>query len=196
MFIRDLYGDIINTDFIRAYSVDESEWEKQKQLYIVAEMDNGNMVRLFSVDVDECSVARGMFMRMLKILNSGRGPISMYQLYREVKSYSREITLGERTVNGEVVQTETTEFVSANILEAECATTGYCGGDSGHGGRTYIRLKNLGGTDIKYRINGSGTCEEELEIMLGGDTELSTIIEAFRWIADTLERQAKERSHE
>ena len=79
---------------------------------------------------------------------------------------------------------ETECFNSANILEATVATNGYQGGDSGHGSRTYLCLKDLAGTDIDARVS-----ERKIEIMLGGDTELETFIDALRWAADTLEKK-------
>lgn len=77
-------------------------------------------------------------------------------------------------------------FSSANILEATVATNGYQGGDSGHGSRTYFCLEDLGGTDMDARVSDS-----KVEIMLGGDTELETFIEALRWAADRLEQMSK-----
>lgn len=77
---------------------------------------------------------------------------------------------------------KTEEFTSANILKATVATNGFQGGDSGHGSRTYFSLEDLGSTDMDVRVS---SCK--VEIMLGGDTELRTFIEALRWAADTLE---------
>lgn len=82
------------------------------------------------------------------------------------------------------------EFTSANILEAEVATTGYCGGDSGHGGRTYFKLKDLSSTDIDIRSSDDEYGCKSVEMMLGGDCELETFIESLRWAADTLEKMA------
>ncbi len=81
-----------------------------------------------------------------------------------------------------------TELVSCNILGVKVATNGYCGGDSGNGSRTYFRLEDLSSTDINLRLlnNNKG-----VEIILGGDTELETFIQALRWAADNLEEMAK-----
>lgn len=38
---------------------------------------------------------------------------------------------------------------SCNILEVEAGTTGYRGGDTGHGGRTYFRIQNAASTDME-----------------------------------------------
>lgn len=79
-------------------------------------------------------------------------------------------------------------FNSANILEVTACTTGFRGGDAGHGGRTIVRFKDLGGTCIKV----FPLCEEYgnggVEIVLGGDTELITMIDGLRFAADTLEK--------
>lgn len=80
-----------------------------------------------------------------------------------------------RIVNGYPVETETTEFINANILEVEAGTTGYRGGDTGHGGRTYLRIKDLGCTDMEVYFSE----EAGLEIELGGDCELETFIQAL-----------------
>lgn len=81
---------------------------------------------------------------------------------------------------------ESEEFVSANILRATVATNGYQGGDSGHGSRTYFSLEDLGSTDIDIRAERG-----KVEIMLGGDCELDTFIQALRWAADTLAGMVK-----
>lgn len=44
----------------------------------------------------------------------------------------------QRTLyDGTRITTYSREITSANVLEAEAGTTGYMGGDTGHGGRTY-----------------------------------------------------------
>lgn len=83
-----------------------------------------------------------------------------------------------------------TEIYSANILGVSVATTGYCGGDSGHGGRTYFSLEDLSSTDMSVRFTPDEMSNGKLEIMLGGDCELDSFIEALRWAADKLEELA------
>lgn len=76
-----------------------------------------------------------------------------------------------------------------NTLEVEAGTTGYCGGDSGHGCRTYIRIEDLAGTDIKVRKIESGReGNGGVEIVLGGDSELDTIILALKFILRVLKK--------
>jgi hypothetical protein len=66
-------------------------------------------------------------------------------------------------------------------------TNGYQGGDSGHGGRTYICLEDTGCTDIDARASVNSYDQTKVEMMLGGDSELDSVIEALRWAADKLE---------
>ena len=53
--------------------------------------------------------------------------------------------------DGTEITTYTRDVVSANILEVEAGTTGFMGGDTGHGGRTYFRIQDEGSTDMKMR---------------------------------------------
>ena len=50
------------------------------------------------------------------------------------------------------VETVVTEISSANIIRVEVGTTGYCGGDTGHGGRTYLSIENLASTDMNANV--------------------------------------------
>lgn len=93
--------------------------------------------------------------------------------------------------DGSTVQTFTREIESFNILEAEAGTTGYKGGDSGHGSRTYFRIKDLASTDIEVNKLGDNDCEG-FEVILGGDSELETIIRALKFITKVLEEEASE----
>lgn len=100
-----------------------------------------------------------------------------------------EIKKNERRLrDGTVIPTYSTEIVSANILEVEVGTTGYKGGDGGHGGRTYFRIHDLSSTDIRaWADYYSG-----FEVTLGGDSELDTMIEALKFIVDVLEKNKGE----
>ena len=70
--------------------------------------------------------------------------------------------------------------MSANIIGFEAGTTGYRGGDSGHGGRTVFRIFDYLSSDIRAITSSRG---DSLSVELGGDCELSTIIKALRAIA-------------
>ena len=93
--------------------------------------------------------------------------------------------------DGTRIRTYIRDVVSANILEVEAGTTGYRGGDSGHGGCTYFRIEDEAGTDIRvYQIGRYGS--EGLEVVLGGDCELETMIRALKFITKVLEEEAGE----
>lgn len=101
------------------------------------------------------------------------------------------ITEKERNVDGTTITTFSREIFNANVLEVEAGTNGYQGGDSGHGSRTYFRIENAGGTDIEARLIGPyGT--DGIEISLGGDSELETIITALKFLTKVLEDGAME----
>lgn len=92
--------------------------------------------------------------------------------------------------DGTEIATFSREVTSANVLEVEAGTTGYMGGDSGHGGRTYLRIADAGGTDMQVHHLGR-YADEGFELVLGGDCELTTVIEALKFAARALEEQAE-----
>jgi hypothetical protein len=88
-------------------------------------------------------------------------------------------------VDGTHIDTFKKEIVSANILEVEVGTTGYMGGDTGHGGRTFFRIKDLASTDMRLAFRDNGKYYKsrylnDLELIFGGDCELDTFCEALR----------------
>ena len=98
-----------------------------------------------------------------------------------------------REVGGKKVTTWEREVVNCNILEVEAGTNGYQGGDTGHGSRTYLRIKDQWGTDIHCKVTQDmfGGDAGEIEITLGGDTELETMKEALRWMLSILKAQSE-----
>ena len=99
--------------------------------------------------------------------------------------------LNYREVNGEIVPTVIEEINGANLLFVEVGTNGKKGGDSGYGCRTYIKIVDESGTDIKARsIDTEDRKNAGIEIMLGGDSELNTIIEALKFCTKILEQSA------
>lgn len=94
--------------------------------------------------------------------------------------------------DGTEITTYTRDVVSANILEVEAGTTGYMGGDTGHGGRTYFRIKDEGGTDIDIKPFMDRLGSEGFEVTLGGDCELETMIRALKFITKVLEDESGE----
>lgn len=113
-------------------------------------------------------------------------------IYQEMKDLmnSREAIYEEdRKIE---VPTKVSELVSANIVKVKAGTTGYRGGDSGHGGRTVFKLTNLGGTDMRVSINGSGYFgSDEVGIAFGGDCELDTFIQSLEFALQTLKEQIR-----
>lgn len=102
---------------------------------------------------------------------------------------------GVRDIEGKTISTKIKTICSANIIEVECGTNGYQGGDSGHGCRTYIRISDEGGTDISFKVSeniGNG----QIEIVLGGDTELMTICKALKFIRKTLKKQIRQQAED
>ena len=102
------------------------------------------------------------------------------------------ITEGTRRIGGIEISTYKREVVSTNILEVEAGTNGYQGGDGGHGSRTYFRIKDIASTEMDVRITRDKYGCEGLEVTLGGDCELETIITALKFITNVLEDGAKE----
>ena len=76
---------------------------------------------------------------------------------------------------------------SCNIIGFMAGTTGYRGGDSGHGGRTSFTIFDESSSDIQ-----AVTCRDgrALRVELGGDCELETIIKALKSIVMILEAGA------
>lgn len=83
---------------------------------------------------------------------------------------------------------ESKQIVGCNLIDVKVGTTGYCGGDGGHGGRTMIQLNDGGGTCWEFVKLHNEHGNDGIRIALEGDSELTTIIEAFRYAADTLEK--------
>ena len=96
-----------------------------------------------------------------------------------------EVKVKVKKIDGVPVEIFSRDIVSANILHVEAGSTGYCGGDSGHGGRTYFSITDESSTDIgvnlinDYDIKG-------FEVFLGGDCELDTTITALEFILTAL----------
>lgn len=89
--------------------------------------------------------------------------------------------------DGTKITTYTREVLGANDLEVEAGTNGYQGGDSSHGCRTYFRIQNAGSTDIEIRSIYGRPDAEGLEVILGGDSELETIVRALKFITKVFE---------
>ena len=94
--------------------------------------------------------------------------------------------------DGTTIKTFSKTITLANILEVEAGTNGYQGGDAGHGGRTYFRIEDLGGTDMQSHNYLKAYGCKGFEVVFGGDSELNTIIDALEFIVKTLKQSIAE----
>lgn len=89
-----------------------------------------------------------------------------------------------------------TEFWANNAFSIEAGTTGYQGGDSGHGGHAHMMLLNIGGSDVTVTPyltgNGHGRTYDGVAIDVGGDDEIMTLAQSLRFAADVIEYGCKE----
>ena len=93
-----------------------------------------------------------------------------------------QVVKSRKRIHDKIIPTYRTEIVSANVLEVEAGSTGYCGGDSGHEGKTYFRICDLASTDMHTKIiKDDHNSQIGFEVLLGGDTELDTIIDSLKF---------------
>lgn len=83
-----------------------------------------------------------------------------------------------------IIKVKEKEISCCNIIRVAAGTTGMMGGDTGHGGRTVIEIEDLGSTDIECEWQ-----DRKLTMVLGGDSELITIIQALEFITTTLKKE-------
>lgn len=96
-------------------------------------------------------------------------------------------------VKGRTTPTFEALITSCNILGVRVGTTGYKGGDSGYGGRSYFEICNIASSDITAEKTKDG-----ISLSFGGDTELDTLITALEYGAAKLREMAdiKEKSRQ
>ena len=104
-----------------------------------------------------------------------------------------------------VLATIKQEIVSLCILEVEAGSNCPQGGDSGHGGRTYLRLSDQASTDMRLRFtpnDGSQISQtgwmpvREVELMFGGDAERECLVHALRRVLEALRADDVEEENE
>ena len=89
------------------------------------------------------------------------------------------------------IRTAYKEMWSANSIGVTVGSNCPQGGDSGHGGRTYLGIKDLGGTDMRVVVNGrdlGNVCQ--VDLIFGGDAEHDTFIQALEFALEQLRAQA------
>lgn len=86
------------------------------------------------------------------------------------------------------------DFVSACILGVEVTTNTPRGGDSGHGGRTVVRLIDVGSTDLHESrlVPSEFGGLDEVVLVLGGDAEAGVLADALIWAGRELKRQMED----
>jgi hypothetical protein len=78
-----------------------------------------------------------------------------------------------------------TQINGATVAQVRVGTTGYKGGDAGHGGRTRFEYQDLNGdVMIKATHGGKGVTVELL-----GDSELDNLLQGLEFAAATLRKQ-------
>jgi hypothetical protein len=80
-------------------------------------------------------------------------------------------------------------FTSCSILTVRVKTTGFKGGDSGHGGRSEVAFIN----DASFDFAGSDEGTDQVVLCCGGDSELEQLILGMRFAADALEMLSQKR---
>lgn len=77
-------------------------------------------------------------------------------------------------------------------IEVVVATNGEKGGDSGHGGRTYFSILGKDSFDVaSVNVLKDGQFRG-VEMTIGGDCELNTLIQTFKYMARELEKLKEE----
>lgn len=101
------------------------------------------------------------------------------------------ITEKQRRIDGHRVWTFGRDVCDCSILEVEAGTNGFQGGDGGHGGRTYLRIRDGGGSVVRVTPipSGYGTENDGFEMILAGDSELKTLVTALKFAVKVLEDQ-------
>lgn len=88
------------------------------------------------------------------------------------------------TVNELTKVTNAKELIieGCNTIKVIAGTTGIKGGDTGHGGRTILRIVDEGSTDMRASFNGSEMYPcNDITIAFGGDSELEAFVNALHF---------------
>ena len=104
-----------------------------------------------------------------------------------------EVISGERDVNRVAVDTFKRQVASGGGREVEAGTNGYKGDNFGHASRTYIRLQNIMDTDMRVKeTHDSDGNVDGFVLEMAGDSELTTIINALKFVEKVLDDQRRE----
>jgi hypothetical protein len=82
------------------------------------------------------------------------------------------------------------EFWLHNSLDVEVGTNCPQGGNHSHGGRTVLRLTDLGSTAMQCAVDDEPLRDvSRIEIVFGGDSECVTLIQALEYATRVLRKQ-------
>ena len=189
-FSGDVEGNVANARRYSRYAVDKGYIPIAPHLLFPQFLDDDNPeereLGLFfgNALMSKCTEIWGFGSRISCAISQKN--VRRFNAMYEIKESRREL------FDGTEITTYTRDVVSANILQVEAGTTGYKGGDTGHGGRTYFRISDEASTDIhvtpfmdRFDCNG-------FEVTLGGDCELETMIRALKFITKVLEEESEE----
>ena len=83
-------------------------------------------------------------------------------------------------------------ITNANLLSVQAGSTGPQGGNHSHGGVTVLRLQDEGATAWKVRVDGQTFKQPTtIEIVLGGDSEGRTFVDALEFALTILKEKLK-----
>ena len=100
-----------------------------------------------------------------------------------------EVKRSEQTIGDIKVDTWCATIESSNVIGVEVGTTWHKGGDAGHGARTYLKIEDYGGTDIHVTSLGNSFSDNGFSVVLGGDSEIDTLISALEFAVRVLKEQ-------
>ena len=80
-------------------------------------------------------------------------------------------------------------FVGICNFGVSVGSTGYKGGDAGHGGKTFVTFQDLGSVSMMVSVDNSEYLRdaEKITIAFEGDAELTNLINSLRFALDQLE---------
>ena len=99
-------------------------------------------------------------------------------------SIANIISDGAAVVSNTIIPISTKEIYRGNtVLRVTAGTNGF----NGSGSRTFIRIEDIRGDDLKSMLTSDAA---GIELLLCGESELEAIVEGLRFVIETIEEQA------
>ena len=109
--------------------------------------------------------------------------------HSDIFTEASRITFSIGEVDGHQFPIYKKEIDHANLLDVIVGSTGYQGGDSSAGCRTFLQITDRGSTDIRIKeVIRNGECIG-VQLVFGGDSELETLIRALDFASTILKDQ-------